>query len=178
MDVFIGVGANVEPEKNIEKALLLLMEKEKVVASSRFYRTAALGEDGLPSGQPAYLNGVIKIQTERSIEQLIENVLRPVEAMLGRVRGVDKFAARPVDLDVLLFGQWVGNVNGKQIPDEDIFTRPFVAIPLMELTGKATIPGKTPGRGRALHSVVDTFDGTTMEPAESFSVRLAGLLTC
>lgn len=69
------------------------------------------------------------------------HVLRPIEDALGRVRTNDSYAARPIDLDVLLFGSLVMNEPGLVIPDPDILSRPFLAAALVELHPDLVLPG-------------------------------------
>ena len=86
--VFIGIGSNIEPEKNIMQALALLKEKEKVIAVSTFYRTAPIGR----AGDPSFINGVVSIDTA-ALPLVLKNTLRDIERTLGRQRTEDKNAA-------------------------------------------------------------------------------------
>ena len=52
--VYVSIGSNIEPEKNILAALRSLKEVLFVTGISSFYRTAAIGR----AEQPPYLNGV------------------------------------------------------------------------------------------------------------------------
>jgi len=118
--VCLGIGSNIDPETNLPKALNLLVESVTVLAISTHYRTAPLAGR---AEQADYINGVWQIETERSCENL-KMVLQEIETACGRVRSEDKYASRPIDLDILAHGDFI---------DEDIFTRPFLTFPLMEL---------------------------------------------
>jgi len=111
--VFIAVGSNIEPEKNIRNALKLLARQFSVAGISTFYRTPA---EGRPE-QPPFVNGVVEIETDLHPADLQE-LLRRIETKLGRKRTADKFASRTIDLDI--------------VSDEEM-GRPFVAVPLGEL---------------------------------------------
>lgn len=134
--VYIGIGSNIEPERNIPRALDLLARKTDLVAVSPFYRSAALNRPE----QPPFLNGACCVATTLSPRALKTDVLRAIEATLGRVRCEDKYAARSIDLDILLYGKEVCDEENLKIPDPDIRTRPFVAVPLLALSPDAVLP--------------------------------------
>jgi 2-amino-4-hydroxy-6-hydroxymethyldihydropteridine diphosphokinase len=134
--VYVSVGANVAPERNILDGLGALARCVSVTALSTFYRTPAIGRPD----QEDYLNGVIALDT--ALEPLkLKEVLREVERAMGRVRGEDAYAPRTLDLDILLYGKRVFNESGLEIPDPDIATRPFLAAGLIELDPSLTLPG-------------------------------------
>lgn len=134
--VYIGIGSNIEPERNITHALDLLARKTDLVAVSPFYRSAALERPE----QPDFLNGVCSVATMLSARALKNEVLRAIETTLGRVRCADKYAARTLDLDILLYADKVCDEDDLKIPDPDIRTRPFVAVPLLALAPDAVLP--------------------------------------
>lgn len=136
VDAFIAVGSNIDPERNIGRALELLQQQVRVVASSTFYWTTPLGR----TDQPRFLNGVWRVETGLSPGSLKFDVLRGIESKLGRVRTEDKYAPRPIDLDVILHGRLVLSGPDLQIPDPDIGCRPFIAVPLLELVPDLTMP--------------------------------------
>jgi dihydroneopterin aldolase/2-amino-4-hydroxy-6-hydroxymethyldihydropteridine diphosphokinase len=126
---FIAVGSNVAPEENIPEAFGQLRNHARVIACSTFYRTPPLNRPE----QPAFINGVWEIETGLLPRAMKFDLLRPIEARLGRVRSKDKYAPRPIDLDILLYGAWVMDEEDLRIPDPDIYSRAFLAWPLYEL---------------------------------------------
>jgi len=124
--VYLGIGSNIDPEINLLKALNLLAQSVKVLAISTHYRTAPLAGR---SEQADYINGVWEIETDRSFDQL-KTLLQEIESVCGRVRSEDTYASRPIDLDILLFDDFV---------DEDLFMRPFLSYSLMELAPNQTV---------------------------------------
>ncbi|MGB0682869.1 MAG: 2-amino-4-hydroxy-6-hydroxymethyldihydropteridine diphosphokinase [Magnetovibrionaceae bacterium] len=72
-----------------------------LIARSRWWRSKPVP----PSGQPWFINGVIRISTELDPKVLLE-YLHEVERAFGRVRG-EKNAARVLDLDLLTYGDEV-----------------------------------------------------------------------
>jgi 2-amino-4-hydroxy-6-hydroxymethyldihydropteridine diphosphokinase len=144
--VFIGVGANIQPERNILKGLDLLSERVLLVAASTFYSSKALGE----AAGPDFINGVVKIKTDLPARQLKFDLLRKIEDQLGRVRSSDKNAPRPLDFDILLYDDLVIDSQDLMIPDPQIERYPFVYIPLLELEPELVLPP----RGRKLKDLV------------------------
>lgn len=134
--VFIGVGSNLEPERHVPRALELLAERAELVRVSTFYRNAALNRPE----QPDFLNGVVCIHTDIEPHRLKSDVLRDIERQLGRRRTADKYAARSIDLDILLYGDAVWADEELTVPDPDIRERPFLAVPLLELAPDLILP--------------------------------------
>ena len=134
---YIAVGSNIAPRKNIARALDLLKGRVEVRSSSTFYRTKPL----LRENQSVFYNGVWGIRTGLSPRELKFDVLRGIEDTLGRVRTGDPHAARTIDLDLILYGETVIDEPDLRIPDKDITTRAFIAVPLLELAPDLVIPG-------------------------------------
>ena len=145
--VYLSVAGNIAPEEHLPKAIDRLRETGKITAISTFYRTPALDRPD----QPDYLNGVIRMECALPPRVLKYSVLRGIEADLGRVRGEDRYAARPIDLDILLFGDRVLREEGLEIPDPDLIERPFLAAGVLELAPKLMLPGN----GRPMKEMVN-----------------------
>ena len=97
-EIYLLVGSNIQPEQNIRMALSLLKDSVTIQAISTVWETPAVGSDG-----PNFLNLVVQITAAFTPQELKYNVLRKIEAQLGRIRSEDKYAPRPIDLDILLF---------------------------------------------------------------------------
>ena len=138
VEVYIAVGSNVAPERNILRALELLEQVGlPVEATSTFYRTQPIDRPG----QPWYRNGLWRVKTDIPLRRLQFDVLRGVESKLGRIRTDDAYAPRPLDLDVIIYGETVSCEPDLVVPDPDIYRRPFLAGPLMELEPALNLPG-------------------------------------
>jgi len=161
---YIGVGANIEPEKNTLEALTMLAAQTRLLAVSTFYRS--LPADG--SQQPPFLNGVVCVETALAPDDLKSGVLRRIESALGRVRGPDRYAPRCIDLDVLVYGQRVIDEDGLCVPDPDIRERPFVAVPLLEIAPDLVLPDT----GEKLVALPAAHASAELEPLMEFSARL------
>jgi 2-amino-4-hydroxy-6-hydroxymethyldihydropteridine diphosphokinase len=134
---YIGVGSNINPEENIQKAFLLLKDRLDIVQVSRLYRSTPVGG----RNQAPFVNGVWKIETSLSPPFIKFNILRKVEQKLGRVRTQDKYADRTIDMDLILYGKRIIQSIGLTLPDEDILKRDFIYIPLLELDPEIKLPG-------------------------------------
>lgn len=128
--VFVGIGSNLGNRyKNIKKALYLLKETPaiRVKKLSRLYETA-------PEGGPRqrnFINGAIKIETSLSPLKLLE-CLKRIERLLGRKKTL-RNGPRPIDLDILFYGNQIINIKRLKIPHPRMFEREFVLKPLQEI---------------------------------------------
>lgn len=117
----IGIGSNVNAEKNIPKMLKILETKVDVLKVSTFIKTKPIGI----IDQPDFTNGAVKVQTNLNLRNL-NKLLKEIEDQLGRVRTGPKSGPRCIDLDIVVW-------NG-EIVDEDYYTRDFLQKSVDELT--------------------------------------------
>lgn len=134
---FIGIGSNIEPEKNVRAAVRSLAQQTHVAGISMVYCTGALDRPE----QPHYFNCVVEIETEAPHAEVKRGILRPIENSLGRKRSKDKYAPRTIDLDLILYGDLVVDGGDVKLPDPEILERPFLAIPLFELAPDLVLAG-------------------------------------
>ena len=134
--VFITLGSNIDPDHHLPRAVGLLHDQVGVVRVSRVYRSLPLGPDGQPLDQPPFLNAAVLVEIAPQVapDLLKYRVLRPIETGMGRARGADKYAPRPIDLDIALYGDFILDdpESGLAIPDPEIETRAHVALPLAD----------------------------------------------
>jgi 2-amino-4-hydroxy-6-hydroxymethyldihydropteridine diphosphokinase len=143
--ILITLGSNIDPAVNLARAIALLAGRLAVRAVSPVYETApAAGASG-----PAFLNAAVLVDTDLPPAALKFEVLRAIEADLGRVRVADKNAPRTIDLDLALYGDRVIDdpAGGLVIPDPDILRWLHVALPLADLAPDFVHPvdGRTLG---------------------------------
>ena len=164
IEAFVAIGANVAPEENLPRGLDLLARQTAVTGISTIYRTAPLER----SGQPEYLNGVVRIRTAMAARTLKFDVLRGIEAALGRIRGTDKFAPREIDLDLVLFGNAVIEEPDLRVPDPHVRERSFVAAALLELAPDLVLPDT----GEALADVARAHNICDLVVCDTITKRL------
>ena len=127
---YIGLGSNLGDRASlINKAVEQLNNADgaAVATVSRMIETRPLGD----KAQGDYINAVAKIETTLTAEQLYEQMMI-IENSLGRTRN-EKWAARTIDLDLLLYGDEVINQAGLTIPHSRMHLRSFVLKGMCEL---------------------------------------------
>ena len=126
-EVVIGLGSNIDPEANLEQAVLELKSRFKVSKRSQWTRTKPIGIQD----QPDFYNGALLMETELE-QQSLKKELKRIEDLLGRDRSLPKYGPRTIDLDILIWN--------KKVIDEDYYKRDFLRkgveeiIPDLELT--------------------------------------------
>ena len=128
---YIALGANLGDRRaNIERALTLL----RGTPSIRVTKISTLLENpaiGGPADSPPFLNAVAEIETTLPPPDLLARLL-DIEKSLGRQRR-QKWEARIIDLDLLLYGHAIVDDRDLQIPHPLMHTRRFVLDPLKEI---------------------------------------------
>lgn len=135
---YVGVGSNLGDRwANLALAARALREEPRVavVRASRVYDTAPIGPP-----QPRYLNAVLELDTALTAQALFA-VLQLVERAAGRKRTAVRWAARTLDLDLLLHGDEVIRRPALVVPHPGIVSRRFVLAPLAELCPERVVPG-------------------------------------
>jgi 2-amino-4-hydroxy-6-hydroxymethyldihydropteridine diphosphokinase len=135
-DVYLLTGGNLGNRKaQLELACAAIGASVGVVKrASRLYETAPWGL----AGQPAFLNQVLWVQTVLSGPEVLHEALR-IEAQMGRQRQ-QRYAARTIDIDVLLFNHDVIDLPELVVPHPAMALRRFVLAPLAELAGQYRHP--------------------------------------
>ena len=138
MRVFVGVGSNLGDRW----AHLALAGRElratpgiALVRASRVWDTAPIGPP-----QPRYLNAALELETTLAPLPLLD-ALQRIERAGGRVRGPVRWAARTLDLDLLLYGDEVVRLPRLVVPHPDLVSRRFALAPLAELCPERIVPG-------------------------------------
>ncbi len=132
--VYLAAGSNVEPEANLVRALAELRRRFPDLVTSGAYRNAAVGFEGAD-----FINLVVGFTTRLALPELLES-LHAVEALCGRERGAPKYEPRRMDLDVLLYGDVVGEFPGAKLPRPDLLRRAFMLGPLADLAPQVVHP--------------------------------------
>ena len=97
-----------------------------LIATSSFYQTKPIGPP-----QPDYLNGCAVLEVQQKPEELL-TILQSIELQFGRVR-TEKWGARTLDLDLILYEDLVVNTPQLTIPHPRLQDRAFVLVPLAEI---------------------------------------------
>ena len=106
----------------------------RVTEKSRLYETQAWGV----TNQSDFINQAIAVETSLNPLKLLEQILK-IENEMGRERTA-KWAERTIDIDILLYGDFVVKEPNLVIPHPELPNRNFALIPLMEIAGEVEHP--------------------------------------
>ncbi|BDP43036.1 2-amino-4-hydroxy-6-hydroxymethyldihydropteridine diphosphokinase [Deinococcus aetherius] len=144
---FIALGANLgDAPGTLRGARDDLARLGTLTGVSGLYRTVPVGG---PPGQPDYLNAAVRLVTPLGPVELL-GALHEIERQAGRVRR-DRWAARTLDLDLILYGHEVRDTPGLALPHPRAWERAFVLAPLADLDPHLAHPtsGETVGAALA-----------------------------
>lgn len=141
MEVGLGFGSN-EGDRVAQlkdaKARVLALPGIRFIARSSLYETEPVGVK--PEYQHMkFINAVLVVRCEMPLEQLHPHLLA-IEAAIGRSRTADKFAPRPLDIDILYADGLVLNTPALKLPHPQCFKRRFVLEPLAEINPDLVLP--------------------------------------
>jgi 2-amino-4-hydroxy-6-hydroxymethyldihydropteridine diphosphokinase len=137
MIAYLCLGANLgDPQDQISKAVEAIAGSEgiTVLRSSRMELTEPYGE----KDQPWFWNQVLEVETALEPQTLLDRLLG-IEKKLGRVRG-ERWAPRLIDIDILLYGDYVLKTSPLILPHPDFHNRSFALRLLCELAPNAIHP--------------------------------------
>jgi len=140
VEVYLGLGSNMgDRQENLERALDLLSQRLRMGQVSSIYQTRPIGN----TEQPDFLNLVCQGYSRLSPEGLL-TLAKSIESKLGRTSDRSD-VPRPIDIDILFYGDQVIETSGLVIPHPRLTERLFVLIPLVEIAVDLRHPvtGKT-----------------------------------
>ncbi len=140
--VYVGIGSNIEQEKYIRLAAHYLQDAfgdNCQLQLSPVYKTTAVGFDG-----DDFYNLVARFYTDKSAAD-VEKTLKQIEHENGRQRNQERFSARTLDIDLLLYDQDIIQTDSISVPRDEIEKYAFVLSPLADLAPDLIHPqtGKT-----------------------------------
>ncbi len=135
--VVVGLGANLDdPERNVGDALAALRAHPAIsgLRCSVLVRSRPLGD----KPQPDYCNAVALFHCSLSARALLA-FLQELEIAAGRMPQAERWASRPLDLDLLAFGDAIIDEPDLIVPHPQITQRNFVVQPWLELDPQAVL---------------------------------------
>ncbi|MFZ5863483.1 MAG: 2-amino-4-hydroxy-6-hydroxymethyldihydropteridine diphosphokinase [Nitrospirota bacterium] len=152
---YIGIGSNVGDRFAHCLAAVEALNRlggTRVMACSRWYETEPVGE----VAQDWFLNGAVGVDTALSPHELLARC-RDIEGTRGRDRAREiPRGPRPLDLDILLFGDQVITTPDLRVPHPRMTERAFVLVPLDDIAPRAMHPAFTRTIGELRAALVDT----------------------
>ncbi|MCY4018869.1 MAG: 2-amino-4-hydroxy-6-hydroxymethyldihydropteridine diphosphokinase [Chloroflexi bacterium] len=159
--VFLSLGSNISPEKNIVDAIELLRRHTTVLDLSSAYRTAPQGD----RRQDAFINMAVKLHTLREPLEFKTQVIDSIESRLRRTRDPsNKNAPRTIDIDISLWNNEAFEFGDRPwtVPDPDIVRFAHVAIPLADIAADYCHPT----RGKTLSEIAAGFGAAGVQRIE------------
>lgn len=154
---YLGLGGNIgDPCMEIRKAVDLLRAERgvRVVAQSRYFRTAPWGE----TDQDWFANACVEVETRLSPQELLR-VCLGVERRMGRER-LRKWGPRIIDIDILDFGGLALAEDDLMLPHPYAHQRAFVLAPLADIAPDLMLSG------RRVREWLAEIDKTGVEPLD------------
>ena len=137
---YLGLGSNLgNRQDNLDRALELLSQRFRVEKVSSVYDSEPVGN----TEQPHFLNLVCQVHTKLNPTELL-TLVKGIESKLGRISSKPN-TPRPIDIDILFYGDQVIETSELVIPHPRLAERAFVLIPLDEIAPDLVHPvsGKT-----------------------------------
>ncbi len=133
--IYIGVGSNSDPTRNIANGLRALMRHFGKLTLSQTYATEPVGGAG---GE--FYNLVVGCDSAADDVNTVVDQLRAIESACGRTRSQSDHAAIALDLDLLSFDNIRMRTDSIIIPHEDLLKRAYVLMPLAQIAPKTRHP--------------------------------------
>ena len=138
--VYLSLGGNIgNAFLCLKQALALLSFEQHAIASlkiSHFYQTSPLQVESLNW----FVNAACSFSTNLSIQEIFK-LTQNIEKQLGKIEK-PKNADRPIDIDILFYGNHFYRNHELDIPHPRWKERLFVLIPLLDLTGEIFLQGE------------------------------------
>lgn len=148
--VYLSLGSNIDRYRHISAGLDALRQHYGALLISPVFESEAVGFDG-----SNFLNLVVGIDTGRPIAELSDQ-LKQVEDDNGRRRQGPKFSSRTLDIDILTYGDFVGEEAGVVIPRDEITKNAFVLWPLAIIAPDT----EHPSLGQTYRQLWEAYDKT------------------
>ncbi|WOJ96945.1 2-amino-4-hydroxy-6-hydroxymethyldihydropteridine diphosphokinase [Congregibacter brevis] len=159
--LFLGLGSNIEPQRYLPLGLAELESLLGPLRLSPVYEGAAIGFNGAP-----FWNLVVEASTSLSVGEL-QVALRTIEYAHGRPQNASRNSPRSLDIDILIYGELSGVVDGVVLPRGEILENAFVLRPLAELAPD----DRHPVNGRTYSDLWNAYDAAA-QPLQAVALEV------
>jgi len=135
---YLGLGSNLGDRRGTLERVLRRIRAQphcRLLRASSWYETDPVD---CPPDSPAYLNGVVKVQTDLPPDRVL-SILLAIEEQFGRIRS-ERNAPRTIDLDLLLYDDLIRTSPDPIVPHPRMHERRFVLEPLSEIAPDVVHP--------------------------------------
>lgn len=147
--VVVSIGSNIDRERHIRACLDALQDSFDTLRLSRIFESEPVG---FSDGRNFY-NLIAAFESEASVGDL-QAWCKRLEFANGRHKNSPKFSPRTLDIDLLTVGNLTGQIDGVELPRDEIVQHAFVLKPLAEL-----LPGhRHPANGQRYADLWARFD--------------------
>lgn len=157
---YIGLGSNLsEPITQVQTAIeqIKKIAQSHVINVSSLYLSKPMG----PQDQDDYINAVLALETKLTPLELLD-ALQSIENKAGRVRKENRWGARILDLDIILFGNQIINTERLIVPHYGMKEREFVLLPLAEICADLILPSQNAADRESVKSLSQNVANNSM----------------
>ena len=143
MEVILSLGSNLGDRRaNLlaARAALAALPGTRLVACAPLYETEPVDAPA-DDDRRLYLNTVLVLESALEPEAFSE-AMHAIEARLGRVRGPARHAPRPIDIDLVAFGDLRRDTPSLRLPHPEAARRRFVLQPLADVRPGLRLPSQ------------------------------------
>ncbi len=128
--IHLSIGGNLgEREANLEETRMFIsFNFGDILAVSSIYESEGWKMENVPS----FLNQVVKIESELSDKELIEEIA-DLEEFYGRERSSETYLSREMDVDILMIDNEIIDTISLKVPHPKMLERRFVLVPFNEI---------------------------------------------
>ena len=132
--IYLGIGSNIEAQKNLALALRELEKRFGNLEKSSVYRSKAYGFDG-----DEFLNMVVALDSELTPIEIHAHT-EDIQRAAGRHHATGGYSPRTLDIDLLLYGDLIIDDPPVRLPRADVLRFSFVLGPLAEIAPELQHP--------------------------------------